>query len=657
MHLTKKDKSLLLLIAVLVIFIWSFFSFSHKLLTKSSYNKDNINQIINIKPKKLININNILYSDLKDKIIILKFWHHSCITCIQNIVNLENKTNKFGNKVAILTIHSAKFDSEKKFQSINNAVAKYNIRFPVIIDDDFKIKKFFKIETFPKYIIIDPTGNIVKSYSTLDEADNIDDYILQLINQFRHKLNDNPLNYKDVTDKSIRHILNFPSRLSYSYDYDHNGRKMPVIFISNIGDETITIVSLSGKIIDIIGSKGSGFKDGSFKQAKFNKIQGMVYKNNKLYIADAGNNAIRVADFTKKNISTLIGNGKRGKKLLNDKPVNADEFALHSPLDIDFFPNENNLVVANSGNNQLINYNLKNKKITLLAGNGDFNMVDGSKIKASLAQTYDIEAYENKLYFIDSRSSSLRYLDIKGNVKTILGHGIDKYGYVNSDVKNALMQNPTSLTVDDTGIYIIDNLNNAIRHYKFNISNIYDYKAININNNKSVKFSEPSSIISISDKFYIADSNNHRIIQINRADYKASQFNIMLEQKISAKNLSKITLNKKIAKNLNIKSNEIIEVDIMLKKDWKINEKGPSYLNLLQITDNNNAKIKKTFDWNDIINNNIEIPPLKQGNEYILQGNIYYCQDKKYSLCYIKDYQSKIISSSKFNNSKITIEL
>ncbi len=54
-------------------------------------------------------------------------------------------------------------------------------------------------------------------------------------------------------------------------------------------------------------------------------------------------------------------------------------------------------------------------------------MVDGSDIKSSLAQTFDIEVYENKLYFLDSKSSSLRYLDLKGNVVTIIGDGLNKF--------------------------------------------------------------------------------------------------------------------------------------------------------------------------------------------------------------------------------------
>ncbi|MDA9573475.1 redoxin domain-containing protein [Rickettsiales bacterium] len=656
MHLTKKDKSLLLLIIVIIIIIWSLFSFSFKFFLSSKYNNKLTSKISNIDYDKWINIEEkIINSDLKNKIIILKFWHHSCVTCIQNITNLEKSIKEYKDKVIVIAIHSSRYNSEKKYQSVSKAVDKYKIKLPVIVDDNHYLKNFFKVDIFPKYIFIDPNGNIAKEYSSVINGDQIKSDINGLIKKFRHKISDKIINIKNKDD-NIRNVLNYPSRLSYSRDFIHNNKKIPVIFISNIGDNNIIVSSLSGKIIQVIGNSQSGFIDGSFKEARFDKVQGMVFKGNKLYLADSGNNAIRVVDFNDKKVSTLVGNGVRGDRLYSLRSIKAKDFKLNNPLDLAFFGSSNNLVIANSGVNQIIEYNIKNKEIKLLAGSGDFDMVDGSDIKSSLAQTYDIEVYENKLYFLDSKSSSLRYLDLKGNVVTIIGDGLNKFGEENNkNHQDKNMQNPTSLTVDDTGIYIIDNLNNAIRHYNFNSKKIDNYKAMNIKA-KSLEFIEPTSIIGISDKFYIADSNNHRIIQINRTNYNSSLFNIMPNQKIAKKTFDQLSFNNNIAINHEVTSDRIIEVDIKVKKGWKINDQGPSFLNFLQIIDSDNVKLLKLFDWRDIINNNIDLSSLQKNKNYILYGNIYYCQDKENSICFIKNYQSKI-STSSTNKSNITIEL
>ncbi len=114
MHLTKKDKSLLLLIIVIIIIIWSLFSFSFKFFLSSKYNNKLTSKISNIDYDKWINIEEkIINSDLKNKIIILKFWHHSCVTCIQNITNLEKSIKEYKDKVIVIAIHSSRYNSEK----------------------------------------------------------------------------------------------------------------------------------------------------------------------------------------------------------------------------------------------------------------------------------------------------------------------------------------------------------------------------------------------------------------------------------------------------------------------------------------------------------------------------------------------------------------
>lgn len=65
----------------------------------------------------------------------------------------------------------------------------------------------------------------------------------------------------------------------------------------------------------IVGSPGSaGFNAGSVSSinAKFNGVVGVTLKNNLLYVADEGNHAIRVIDYTAGTVNTLVGNGTAG---------------------------------------------------------------------------------------------------------------------------------------------------------------------------------------------------------------------------------------------------------------------------------------------------------------------------------------------------------
>jgi hypothetical protein len=53
----------------------------------------------------------------------------------------------------------------------------------------------------------------------------------------------------------------------------------------------------------------------------------------------------------------------------------------------------------------------------------------------------------------------------------------------------------------------------------------------------------------------------------------------------------------------------------------------------------------------------MKFPKLKSGKNYLLQGTIYYCEDKKNSLCYIKSYEQEIIADDDEKGAEIGIEI
>jgi hypothetical protein len=91
-----------------------------------------------------------------------------------------------------------------------------------------------------------------------------------------------------------------------------------------------------------------------------------------------------------------------------------------------------------------------------------------------------------------------------------------------------------------------------------------------------------------------------------------------------------------------VKSKIKIPVKISFEKGWKLNEYGPSFLNLLEIVGKKSANLIATYDWNMIKNNVTTLPELKSSKKYIIQGTIYHCQDKKNALCYVSSYEQEI---------------
>ena len=85
------------------------------------------------------------------------------------------------------------------------------------------------------------------------------------------------------------------------------------------------------------------------------------------------------------------------------------------------------IIIANAGSHQLFSYNTNSKKISVVAGNGRESIDDGAYPFNSLSQPSGLSSYGDKLYFVDSETSSLRTLNNLG-IKTLVGSGLFTFG-------------------------------------------------------------------------------------------------------------------------------------------------------------------------------------------------------------------------------------
>lgn len=69
------------------------------------------------------------------------------------------------------------------------------------------------------------------------------------------------------------------------------------------------------------------------------------------------------------------------------------------------------------------------------------------------------------------------------------------------------------------------------------------------------------------------------------------------------------------------------------------------------------ANLIATFDWNMIANNELKLPKLDPAKHYMLQGVIYYCENKKNALCYVSSYQQELNADADEKNNSLNIEL
>lgn len=647
MVVNKKDRALILLIVTAAILLWFFFSvFFHIYAVSSKSSKVFDPFIIKDQERQWFNLSkNLKVEDLEGRLVLLDFWTYACIDCLQSVPEIKALQERFGDKLLVIGVHSGKFPSEKNPQSIREAVIKYDINYPVIDDSDLKIWNQFNVKAWPTVVLISPRGKVEARFEGANKYDALFSKVKKLIRKYDFMIDPKPLPVVLEKNKIAHNILNFPTKIEYAKNLKYQDKSGPALIISNSSDNNIIISSLGGRIIDKIGNKEVGLKDGNFKDASFNHPTGLLYQDNILYVADRGNNAIRKVDFVKGEVTTIIGFGGIRGDIIKDK-IAAKDVKLSSPEDLQFFPNQDSIIIANLGTNQLLKYDVKNNMISPFAGDGKRDMVNGIYPKNSLAQPSGLSVAKNKLYFVDAYSSALRSVDEAGRVETLIGQGLDKFGNKNGKKSEALMQNPLGIYADKNAIYVADSYNHMVRKYDYSSQSMSTYSGNGVKSDdigQTTSYNEVSDIIFVDNKAYIVDSHNNRIVVKNGS--KTAILDILPALRLPQDGLLEYLPNLEKLPNSTIKSNEPINLAIRMDDGWKINEAAPSFFNLVEISGGKEANLIASYDWNMVKSGSIKLPKMSPVKQYYLQGTVYYCEDREDALCFIKSYEAKILPS------------
>jgi thiol-disulfide isomerase/thioredoxin len=188
------------------------------------------------------------------------------------------------------------------------------------------------------------------------------------------------------------------------------------LFIADSNHNRIVVSDLDGKLIDIIGSGKIGSADGGYDQAEFDHPQGMALHGETLYIADTENHLIRKVNLKNKKVTTVAGTGEQGRKLLPGPPLRT---AISSPWDVHV--HDNFLYIAMAGPHQIWRMPLNERVIGPYAGNGREDIVDGPLLPmqpyqqgfSSFAQPSGLTSDGTWLYVADSEGSSVRAVPLK----------------------------------------------------------------------------------------------------------------------------------------------------------------------------------------------------------------------------------------------------
>jgi len=148
-------------------------------------------------------------SQLRGKVVLVDFWTYSCINCIRTIPFLNALQKEYGsNGLVIVGVHTPEFQFEHNLTNVQDAVKRFNITYPVALDNNYSTWDAYNNQYWPADYLVDKNGDV--RYLSFGEGPNAFNQTAAVVRELLENANYTvPYNNIDVTD-----ALNFSQEVS-----------------------------------------------------------------------------------------------------------------------------------------------------------------------------------------------------------------------------------------------------------------------------------------------------------------------------------------------------------------------------------------------------------------------------------------------------------
>jgi len=328
---------------------------------------------------------------------------------------LRELEQRFANVIAVVGVHSGKYIAERDTVRIRDASIRLGATHPVLNDRQFRVWRAYAVRAWPTLVAIDPRGSVVGMSAGEFTADAVTPFIERVVAAARSdgSLREELRHFPVEAPSAAPGELAFPGKVAVDGDR---------IAVADSGHHRVLVGRLEQdgtrmRVERVVGSGSEGLADGS--RAEFRYPQGLAFDVDVLYVADAGNHAVRAIDLASGSTRTIAGTGAQLRSA-RDRAAGA----LSSPWDLALAGDT--LHVAMAGNHQLWSIDLRSGVAAHRTGSGSEALHDGSHAAAALAQTMGLALEGDLMLAADAESSAVREvdLDLSGGVRTVVGTGL-----------------------------------------------------------------------------------------------------------------------------------------------------------------------------------------------------------------------------------------
>jgi thiol-disulfide isomerase/thioredoxin len=110
----------------------------------------------------LINTDGVSVKDAAgEKVVLVEFWTYSCFNCQNAQPHINALYEKYRDDgLLVVGVHSPEFGFEKDISNVREAVAREDIEYPVVLDNNYAIWNAYNQRFWPAWYLIDADGFI-----------------------------------------------------------------------------------------------------------------------------------------------------------------------------------------------------------------------------------------------------------------------------------------------------------------------------------------------------------------------------------------------------------------------------------------------------------------------------------------------------------------
>lgn len=128
---------------------------------------------------------------LRGKVVLVDFWTYSCINCIRTLPYIKNWYEKYEDKgLVVIGVHSPEFEFEKDPKNVQSAITDFELKYPIVQDNNFDTWKAYQNQYWPAKYLIDRYGKVRYTHFGEGEYDTTEAMIQKLLSEDGQKVDD-----------------------------------------------------------------------------------------------------------------------------------------------------------------------------------------------------------------------------------------------------------------------------------------------------------------------------------------------------------------------------------------------------------------------------------------------------------------------------------